>query len=183
MNDPRRAEAWMSALADHGLGDVNRSLAAFLRVFANLADQAVVLMAGPGVIGYVPWVRDGLPMTGKLIVQLHPRHRGLDPLVQSQLDLDIRVAGHYQDLDGFLEDVSHHRFDLLIADGEDVRTFRRALGTVKDTGAAILVSDESSRRWLVESLASEYFAAEPGQGVSVLTRKNMQHRLGRRRQR
>lgn len=183
MNEPRQAEAWMSALAEHGLGDVDTSLAASLRAFANLADQAVVLMAGPGVVGYVPWVRDGLPMTGKLIVQLHPCHRGLDTLVQSQLDLDIRVASHYQDLDGFLEDVFQHRFDLVIADEEDVGAFTRSLAMVKDRGAAILVGGEPSRRTLMESSSAEYFAAEHGPGASILTRKNVQHRRARRRQR
>ncbi len=183
MNSAEFLQAWLAGLNEHGVVDVDPGLAVLLRMLANVGDQSAVIMSGPGVVAYAPWIRDGMPMTAKLIIQLDPRNRGLDPVIRSQVDLDIRVAIHYQDLGGFLNDVSQHRFDLAIVDGESLDAFANLVRMVKDSGRTVVVAEARTRSALLEPHAARYFSADLGLSASVVTRKNAQHGRDRRRRR
>lgn len=179
---PRRAGEWLSHLEEHGVaGHYDPEVAEFLRVISNQGPDAVALVCGPTVLGYLPWLRDGLSMTSKLMVLLEPDQRPLVDVVQPQLEMDIRVASHVQDLVGFATDVAEHEVDLVVVDAEVAeKGFDALLGLAGDSAKVVVVGDSGVRARLTVDRGGSYFWCEVGSMASMATRKNRQHRVRRR---
>jgi len=117
---------------------------------------------------YLPWVRDGLSMTSKLIVLLDPLQTDYSASLQRQMDIDIRIAVHTQDAAGFASDVSQHQVDLLVGAPQHL-----PMTMLKESGLAVLIG--------TREIPDGYFGAPVGDSAVVITRPGIQHRLSRRR--
>jgi hypothetical protein len=183
---PADSQEWLADLQQAGIGhDFDDSLAAILRVVASIHQRPVCLCSGVEVLPYVNWLRDGMSMSGRLIIHLAPEHRELDEIVQRQLDSDIRVASHYQDIQRFCADISQHRVDLLLVDvGDDSSTGLDGLMPLLNENAlSIVLAKKVIQEILFERYSSDYFVAPisaSGQAL-MLARVGQQHQLGRRR--
>ncbi|MDH3693788.1 MAG: hypothetical protein OER96_04365 [Gammaproteobacteria bacterium] len=93
---------------------MNQSIAETLRVIAASKSGAVALCIGPATIDYGEIILQGLDMYSRLIINVgsHPDMDGLEQKFRT----DIRAAVHTQDSLDFLNDVSHHRFELVVID-------------------------------------------------------------------
>ena len=183
---PADSQEWIAGLKQADIGhDFDDSLAAILRVVASIHQHPVCLCSGVEVLPYVNWLRDGMSMSGRLIIHLAPEHRELDEMVQRQLDSDIRVASHYQDIQRFCADISQHRVDLLVVDaGDDSNAGLDGLMSLLDQNAlSIVLAEKAIQEILFERYSSDYFVAPISTGgqALMLARVGQQHELGRRR--
>jgi len=183
--EPANHDNWLGRLAAAGVClEFDSVLAETLRVVAGVRQDAVCLCSGPGTLPYVGWLRDGLRMSSRLIIHLEPSLEKLGNLVQQQLDDDIRVAGHFQDLESFSRDIARHRIDLLVAELNDAN--RAAMGgmisLLTDEALMVIVADGKLQPELRSDYADEYFVAPVGSHTAalMLSRKGRQHRLVRR---
>ena len=164
---PADSLEWLADLQQADIGhDFDDGLAATLRVVASIHQDPVCLCSGVEVLPYVNWLRDGMSMSGRLIIHLAPEHRELDEIVQRQLDSDIRVASHYQDIQLFCADISQHRVDLLVVDvGDDSYAGLDALMPLLSQNAlTIVLAKKAIQEILSERFSSDYFIAPIGTG-------------------
>ena len=183
-DQPAGLASWLDSLAATEEVDHEKSLGRALRVIAGARQDAVCLCSGIRALPYVEWLRDGLRMSSRLIIHLDPEYSSLSDAMQNQADLDIRVAGHFQDLAGFIRDISHHRIDLLVADIDDTnRAVMHGLISLLSDGALLVaIADVAEQQQLRSDYATEFFVSSLGeQGSAIMmTRKGRQHRLSRR---
>lgn len=185
IDQPADTKNWLSRLYGLGVGEsYDESLGRVLRVLAGMQQDAVCLCSGPAVLPYVNWLRDGLRMSSRMIIQLDPVCEALGPAVQSQLEIDIRVAGHFQPVESFSADVARHRVDLLVA-GVDVANRDAIDGLIallNDCALFVGIADPQIQARLLSDYSDDYFTASLGekQSAVMLTRKGRQHRLSRR---
>lgn len=161
--DPHDSDLWLEQI---GL-DHDPILARALRVISNRGDHAVGMIVGEAALPYLPWVRDGLSMSSKLIVLLEPRERDFSAALEQQMALDIRIAAHTQDPRAFAADVSDHRVDLLVG-----ALGQLPLEMMKESGQAVLIGSLS--------IPDGYFGAPVGESSVMITLPGRQHRLSRR---
>jgi hypothetical protein len=183
---PVDSQKWLADLQQADIGhSFDDGLAAILRVVASIHQHPVCLCSGVEVLPYVNWLRDGMSMSGRLIIHLAPEHRELDEMVQRQLDSDIRVASHYQDIQRFCADISQHRVDLLVVDaGDDSNAGLAGLMSLLNQNAlSIVLAKKAIQEILFERYSSDYFVApiSTGDQALMLARVGQQHQLGRRR--
>lgn len=183
---PLDSRKWLADLQLAGIGhDFDDNLAAILRVAASVHEHSVCLCSGVEVLPYIDWLRDGMSMSGRLIIHLAPDRRELDEIVQRQLDSDIRIASHYQEIERFCADISQHRVDLLIVGvGEDNRSGLDGLMSLLSQNALLIVlARKSIQESLSERYSADYFLAPIGTSgqTLMLTRMGKQHQLERRR--
>jgi len=181
---PAQDERWLENLAAENVhARFDASLAETLRVVAGMRQDAVCLCSGPGALPYVGWLRDGLRMSSRLIIHLDPSLDRLEKLIRHQQDDDIRVAGHFQDLQSFGRDIARHRIDLLVADfdGDNRHAMGSLMSLLTDEALMVILADEDLQCDLRSDYATEYFVADAGSSAALLlSRKGRQHRLARR---
>lgn len=182
---PTDEQNWLSTLQREGVGSAyDEGLGRALRVVAGMQQDAVCLCTGPAVLPYVNWLRDGLKMSSRLIIHLDPAYEALTPAVQSQLDKDIRMAGHFQDLDSFSADIARHRIDLLVAAIDDANkaVIDGLVALLNDCALFVAIADSRMQEQMRADYSNEYFLASLGdkQSALMLTRKGRQHHLSRR---
>lgn len=188
MNDTHNSNEnrqWQADLHDAGLDFViDESLGPVLRALSGLNERAVCLCSGTGSLPYVNWIRDGLSMNGRLIIHLAPECTNLDSVVQQQLDADIRVASHYQEVSSFCADIAVHRLDLIVVDiaagGQD--TLEHWVPLLKDNAMLIAIGSKDVMQLIIDHCKTELFFADIGArgSAAMLTKKGVQHRLVRR---
>ena len=184
MRDPPRGfDSWLAELRQHDIGSAfHPEAAAMLRVMAATKNAAVALATGTEAIPYVPWLQDGLPMNGRLI--LHKERGPIIDLIQPQFATDIRVATHRQDFAAFLADIHEHRFDFVLFDLGDVDT--AVVSTLPERlsehGLLIALGGNDVVSAFVASLKDAFFVWRTGHpnGCALLSRKSLQHRAVRR---
>jgi hypothetical protein len=185
----RDADAWLEMLQAAGVNDpFDLALAETLRIAASVRDDAVCLCSGPAVLPYVHWIRDGLPMTGRVIVHLDPSHETLMDVVQTQPDSDIRVASHFQEIASFCDDISHHKLNLIVIDIDDDDTIRcvpALTGLLTSSSIMVCLLKEGAEEVLRNDFSTDFFFAPIGsQGRALMiAKKGMQHHLERRSRR
>jgi hypothetical protein len=184
----RDSDAWIEMLQAAGVDDpFDMALAETLRIAASVRDDAVCLCSGPAVLPYVHWIRDGLPMTGRVIVHLDPSHETLRDVVQTQPDSDIRVASHFQEIASFCDDISHHKLNLIVIgiDDDTMRYVPELTGLLTSSSIMVCLLKEGAEEVLRNDFSTDFFFAPIGsQGRAVMmTKKGMQHRLERRSRR
>ena len=184
----RDGDAWLELLQAVGVdGPFDRALADTLRIAASVRDDAVCLCSGPSVLPYVYWIRDGLPMTGRVIVHLDPSRETLGAVVQTQPDSDIRVATHFQDMASFCDDISHHKLNLIVVEVDDdtIRCLPKLVDMLSNNSLMVCLLNEGAEEALRNDFSSEFFFASIGShGRSIMmAKKGMQHSLERRSRR
>lgn len=182
---PTDTQNWLACLQREGVGEAyDENLGRALRVVAGMQQEAVCLCSGPAVLPYVNWLRDGLKMSSRLIIHLDPAHEALGPAVQSQLDNDIRIAGHFQDIGSFSADIARHRIDLLVAAIDDANKIEMdgLIALLNDCALFVGIADSRVQQQMQEDYSRDYFLASLGDGKNalMLTRKGRQHHLSRR---
>lgn len=185
MSEPAGFQRWLKALQAHGAGkSFAEDLARRLRVLASLKDNSVFLVSGTGALPYIPWLRDGMPMNGRLIVHLEPGHDALDTLLKSQLHDDIRVAAHSQELPLFCADIARHKLDFVLLDAGTnlaivLPLIREMLG---DHALLIVLLKQGEQIHRVAKISADFFMAplDESQTAWMLARKGRQHRTARR---
>lgn len=182
---PIDAQNWLSRLQACGVCEAfDEGLGRTLRVVAGMRQDAVCLCTGPQVLPYVGWIRDGLKMSSRMIIHLDPAREALGPAIQSQLDKDIRIAGHFQDLESFSADIARHRVDLLIAgvDDSNKTAMDGLIALLNDCALFVGIAEPRMQERMWRDYSDEYFLASLGDNRSalMLTRKGRQHRLARR---
>jgi hypothetical protein len=184
----RDADAWLEMLQAAGVDDpIDMALAETLRIAASVRDDAVCLCSGPAVLPYVHWIRDGLPMTGRVIVHLDPSHETLRDVVQTQPDSDIRVASHFQEIASFCDDISHHKLNIIVIEIDDdtVRCVPALTGLLTSSSIMVCLLKEGAEEVLRNDFSTDFFFAPIGsQGRALMmAKKGMQHHLERRSRR
>lgn len=184
---PRGFDPWLAELQRHDIGvTFQPEVAAMLRVLAATRNAAVALATGTEAIPYVPWLQDGIPMNGRLI--LHNECSRTVDLVQPHFTTDIRVATHQQGFAAFLADIHEHRFDFVVFDPGDVdpAVVYTLPERLSEHGLLIALGGNAAVTDFVEGLQDSFFAWREPSGCAVLSRKSLQHRAvrrgGRRRQ-
>jgi len=182
---PFDSDEWLAALQSvHSDLACDPSLAATIRIAAGSKSNAVCLCSGTASLPYAVWLRDGMAMTARLIIHLDPANKEFATVVQQQLDSDIRLASHYQEISSFCDDIARHRLDLVVVDLNDRnrRHCAHLLSLLSDNGLMIVVADENVQERLHAELSNDYFFAPTGanQQAMMLSRKGMQHRVTRR---
>ena len=180
---PRGFESWLAELRRHDIGATFQpEVAAMLRVMAATKNAAVALATGTEAIPYVPWLQDGIPMNGRLI--LHHESRHTVDLVQPHLTTDIRIATHQQDFAAFLADIHEHRFDLVVFDLGDLdpAVLFTLPERLSEHGLLVALGSNGAISDFIAGLEDSFFAWPEGQsdGCALLSRKSLQHRAGRR---
>ena len=160
-------------------------LADEFRVVSRLFFQPVCLCSGAATLPYVTAIREGLSMNGRIIIHQQNPTPDVQELVQQQVDLDIRIAGHCQELASFCRDIDSHRVHLLAVDvGEaTLDGVAQLLQLLDDRGLAVVVGIEAQYEALRERFAGDYFFAQAGAdtGAVLLSRKGSQQKLRRNR--
>ena len=188
IEEPLEAQAWIADLESENIGqDFDDDLAAVLRVAAALIEQCICICSGSAALPYVTWLRDGMSMSGCLIIHLDPARQHLDSVVQKQLDSDIRVSSHYQAAREFCIDISRHRVDLLLltVDDGDMESLEEFSALLNENALMIVLASPQTQEKLRARYSSAYFLAPVGgQGRAImLARKGMQHQRVRRSER
>lgn len=184
-DQPGDTDNWLSSLQSMGVDEVcDKDLGHALRVIAGMQQDAVCLCSGPATLPYINWLRDGLKMSSRMIIHLDPAHESLGPAVQTQLERDIRIAGHFQDIESFSADIARHRVDLLVAavDEANRAAMDGLIALLNDCALFVGIADAQMQERLWKDYADDYFLAPLGSGqrALMLTRKGRQHRLSRR---
>ncbi len=185
---PRDFEQWLQLVATlNPAFSFDAETGQLLRVTSSLADYGVLLCSGVSALPYVPWLRDGMTMNSRLVIHLPPQANQAQELLTQQTQTDIRVAGHIQNTAEFLDDISHHRMNLLLLELSDdsLQCLAQWQAILADNGLLVLLGDEQQLQSVRESHAEQYFfaganSASPPPGILLMAPKGLQHKASRR---
>jgi hypothetical protein len=180
---PRGFDNWLRTLVENGMGaGFHSEIAGLLRVFAGTKNGGVTLAAGTQSIPYVDWVRDGMAMTCRLI--LNSSSKTVADLIRPHFSTDIRIAIHQQDFSMFLSDIEQHRFDLILLDVDEITAggATTVVDRLKDHGLLVGFGDRAELEDLTGRCADSHFCSRFGGSdrCVALSRKGLQHRAVRR---
>lgn len=187
-DNPRDFEQWLQSITPlNPAFQFETDTAQLLRITASLADYAVLLCSGVSALAYVPWLRDGMTMNSRLVIHLPPQAKPAQELLTQQTQTDIRVAGHIQDTAEFLEDISHHRMNLLLLELNDdsLQSLAQWQAILADNGLLVLLGNANELNTVRDSHAEQFFFASAptllsSVGVLLMSPKGMQHKTSRR---
>ncbi len=159
---------------------MNQSIAETLRIIAASKPGAVGLTIGPAAVGYGEIILQGLDMYSRLIINVssHPDIQALE----QQFHTDIRVAVHAQDSVTFLNDVSRHRFELVVIDCAVLdETLLNTVIEMSPVGGFIVLLDVSDTTGELRRQLSEYcFHSLVNEHCLIATRIASNHRPSRK---
>ncbi|MFK7732084.1 MAG: hypothetical protein AB8B48_10755 [Pseudomonadales bacterium] len=187
-DNPRDFEQWLQSIASlNPAFAFSEETGQLLRVTASLADFGVLLCSGISALSYVPWLRDGMTMNSRLVIHLPPQANDAQELLTQQTQTDIRVAGHIQNTAEFLDDISHHRMNLLLLELSDdsAESLPQWQAILADNGLLVLLGEQSQLHDVQKSHAGQFFFASPPSsssdpGVLLMSPKGLQHKTSRR---
>lgn len=187
-DSPRDFEQWLHAVTSLNPDSAfNAETGQLLRITASLSDYAVLLCSGISALAYVPWLRDGMTMNSRLVIHLPPQANRAQELLTQQTQTDIRVAGHIQNTAEFLDDISHHRMNLLLLElsSDSLQSLPQWQTILADNGLLVLLGDETSLKSVRESYSEQFFFANAessssGTSVLLMSPKGLQHKTSRR---
>ncbi|MEM8500635.1 MAG: hypothetical protein AAF542_21655 [Pseudomonadota bacterium] len=187
-DNPRDFEQWLKSITPLDPAfEFEAETARLLRITASLADYGVMLCSGVSALAYVPWLRDGMTMNSRLVIHLPPQSIQAQELLTQQTQADIRVAGHIQNTAEFLDDISHHRMNLLLLElSEDsLPSLPQWQAILADNGLLVLLGNEEALSTLRDSHAEQFFFASvptllSSTGVLLMSPKGLQHKTSRR---
>jgi len=159
---------------------MDESIAETLRVIAASKPGAVALNIGPATIDYGEAILQGLDMYSRLIVNVdsHPDMDGLEQKFRT----DIRAAVHAQDSFEFLNDVRHHRFELVVIDYTVLHDdlFEVILKMSPVGGFIVLLGRADIANSIRDQLSLNCFHSSVHEGCLVATRIASNHRPTRK---
>lgn len=174
---------WIEELQAVQAEPYDAGLAEQIRVLSSLCDYAVLMCSGAATMPYTLAIRDGMTMNTRLVLHLDERDASLKPLLQQQTDKDIRVANHVQAIDSFLDDLSHHKVNILLLQWapENAEQFERWKGMLAEQGLLVLFGvgaqvDELKARYTKDF----FFSFTLNSDVLLMSKKGVQHRTDRR---
>jgi len=108
-----------------------------LRGLAATRLGGIMLVSGDEGFDLAAWMIDGLDITSRLVVH---HEGGIEPSLVSQcFNNDLRVTTHVQPFGDFLDDVSHHRFSMLVLAAPELEAslFTTAASMMDDGGILV----------------------------------------------
>ena len=190
---PRGFTEWLTILQMQQIGQwFDETVAAWMRVSANSRENGIFFVSGHECIPYIDWLADGMSMNNRLILHLAaPRQSDFDALLSQHIRADIRQAVHYQELDAFLDDISHHHLDHVMVDLKEVALpmILKMVPMLSANGFLVTLGTPALQQAVVDEMKGKYFFVsishhEEHQCI-IFTRKAPQHltvrRGGRRR--
>ncbi len=185
---PRNFEQWLQSIELlNPCYAFSPDIAQLLRITAGLTDYAVLLCSGTSTLAYVPWLRDGMSMNSRLLIHLAAESGPAEGLLTQQTQADIRVAGHRQQTEEFLGDISHHRMNLLLLELTDdcMQCMPEWQTILADNGLLVLLGQAERLQKMRAAYADQFFFAAiaptaGNAGMVLMTRKGLQHTASRR---
>lgn len=158
---------------------------ALLRTLAASRPGGLMMQLGSGFGPLSAWLVDGMDVTSRFIAVVE------DPVLAGHarecMGGDLRITVHSQDTAGFLEDVSRHRFDLVLVDEAGVPggVLQRLPGMLAAGGMIMLVTRRAGERGAAAAdpwPGSDELRLAPGLcGGHVLIASRLQHGMPRNR--
>ena len=111
----------------------------FISVITSMKPQGFILSIGADTLPVQASVVDSMDMLSRLVVNLPPE---LAPQKQeSALESDLRVAIHRQEPCSFLDDISHHKFNIAIVGSKDLsdELLPRIVNMLMESGCLLIL--------------------------------------------
>ncbi len=158
---------------------------AFTGLLASSRGSGIYLCSGDDSLDCVGWIIDALDMSGRLVV-----HRNSSERIESLTECyntDLRISVHAQGLAEFLDDVKHHRFELIVLCRSmcDAQNIQRTAAALSDGGFLLLCQCEpEATAPQLDAMSAFVFSDLEGVGTVIARRRSDSHprrRGGRRR--
>lgn len=116
----------------------NLDLEKIMIAFASIANSGLILSIGESSLGCCASILKGMDAMSRMVVNLPPNSPEND--LETELENDLRVAVHRQSAEEFLNDISHHSFDLVVLGLEEISpTIVGQLASMVMDGGVVIV--------------------------------------------
>lgn len=108
--------------------------------------EGIILAIGEQPLNYQKEILSALDPLSRLIVSLKPSMARLP--VETNLESDLRIAVHRQNIHEFLDDIKHHRFTLVILGDESIddSLITKCIDILEQGGMALVLRSKSASK-------------------------------------
>jgi len=170
-----RATLGTSSVAPYLDDDAGR----LLRGLSATKSMGVSLVSGAAACDLAAWIIDGMDMSCRLVV--HHEAEADGDVIKAAFNNDLRVTTHEQPFVQFLDDVSSHRFVIVVMTPPvlDVATLDRAVAAINDGGILCLLNPDDTVLHALE-LLSDFCLLQQQKNYVALVKRPESNRPRRR---